>query len=45
MQFDVSVGVRKDDQKLLKEIDRVLAARSAQIRKLLADYRVPVVKE
>ena len=42
MQFDVSVGVRKDDQKLLKEIDRVLAARSTYIRKLLADYHVPV---
>ena len=43
MQFDVSVGVRKDNQKLQKEIDRVLARRSAQIRKLLDAYRVPVV--
>ena len=45
MQFDVSVGVRKDDQKRLKEIDRVLASRSAEIRKLLANYHVPVVKD
>jgi mxaJ protein len=45
MQFDVSVGVRRDDQQLLKQIDRVLAARSADIRKLLADYHVPVVEE
>ena len=44
MQFDVSVGVRKDDQKLLKQIDAVLAARSGEIRKLLAQYHVPVVE-
>jgi hypothetical protein len=37
--------VRRDDQQLLKQIDRVLAARSADIRKLLADYHVPVVEE
>jgi mxaJ protein len=43
MQFDVSVGVRKDDQKLLKKIDRVLARRSGQIRKLLDAYHVPLV--
>lgn len=44
MQFDVSVGVRKDDQQLLKDIDRVLAARSGEVRRLLADYHVPVVE-
>ena len=44
MQFDVSVGVRKNDPKLLKEIDRVLARRSGDIRKLLRAYRVPVVQ-
>ena len=43
MQFDVSVGVRKDDQKMLKQIDRVLARRSADIGKLLSAYHVPVV--
>ena len=43
MQFDVSVGVQKDNLKLLKDIDRVLVRRSADIRKLLAAYRVPVV--
>jgi len=43
MQFDVSVGVRKDDQKLLKAIDRVLARRKIDIGRLLAAYRVPVV--
>lgn len=43
MQFDVSVGVRKDNQKLLKEIDQALGRRSGDIRKLLVDYRVPTV--
>ena len=43
MQFDISIGVRKDNQELLKDIDRILAARSGEIRKLLADYHVPVV--
>jgi mxaJ protein len=43
MQFDVSVGVRKDDQKLLKAIDRVLVRRKIDIGRLLAAYRVPVV--
>src|SRR4051794_31771480 len=44
MQFDVSVGVRKDDQKLLKAIDRVLARRKGDIDRLLAAYRVPVLE-
>jgi quinoprotein dehydrogenase-associated probable ABC transporter substrate-binding protein len=43
MQFDISVGVRKDDPKLLKQIDQVLTRRSAEIRKLLDAYHVPVV--
>jgi mxaJ protein len=42
MQFDISVGVQKDNQKLLKEIDGVLARRSADIAKLLATYHVPI---
>ena len=43
MQFDISVGVQKDDQKLLKQIDQVLAKRSGDIRRLLVDYHVPLV--
>jgi mxaJ protein len=43
MQFDVSVGVQKDDQKLLKDIDRVILRRKADIDRLLASYRVPTV--
>jgi mxaJ protein len=44
MQFDVSVGVQKDDQKLLKQMDRVLSRRSGDIQRLLAAYHVPVVQ-
>ncbi len=44
MQFDISVGVQKDDQKLLKEIDQLLARRSGEIHKLLVAYHVPLVQ-
>jgi mxaJ protein len=44
MQFDVSVGVQKDNQKLLKEIDHILVRRRGDIERLLASYRVPVVR-
>ena len=44
MQFDISVGVQKDNQQLLKEIDHVLAQRRAEIGKLLAGYHIPIVK-
>jgi len=44
MQFDVSVGVQKDNQKLLNEIDGVLSHRSAEIGRLLASYHVPLAK-
>jgi mxaJ protein len=44
MQFDISVGVQKDNQALLKQVDQVLARRSADIRTLLARYHVPVVE-
>lgn len=43
MQFDVSVGVAKNNQQLLKDIDRVLARRKPQISRLLATYHVPRV--
>jgi mxaJ protein len=45
MQFDVSVGVRRDDQKLLKEIDQALARRAGDIRHLLTAYHVPLVPQ
>lgn len=43
MQFDVSVGVQNGNQKLLKQIDGVLARRAGEIDKLLAAYHVPTV--
>lgn len=42
MQFDVSVGVQRNNQKLLKQIDRVLMRRSGDIRRLLDSYHVPL---
>ena len=45
MQFDISVGVQKDNQKLLKDIDRVLVRRASDIRQLLDNYHVPTVHE
>jgi mxaJ protein len=42
MQFDISVGVQNNNQELLKQIDKVLAARSGRIKQLLASYRVPI---
>lgn len=44
MQFDVSVGVQRDNQKLLKQIDGGLAARSLEIERLLSSYHVPMIK-
>lgn len=43
MQFDISVGVQNGNQPLLKKIDHVLVRRSSEIRRLLADYHVPIV--
>jgi hypothetical protein len=37
--------VQKDNQKLLKEIDRVLVRRRPDVRKLLDAYHVPVVQQ
>ena len=41
MQYDVSVGVRKDDAALLREVDGVLARRAGDIAALLRRYGVP----
>jgi mxaJ protein len=45
MPFDVSVGVQKNDQKLLKRIDAIMERRHAQIARLLRAYHVPLVEE
>jgi mxaJ protein len=41
MAYDISVGVRKDDAALLREIDGVLARRAGAVRALLDRYAVP----
>jgi mxaJ protein len=43
MVYDISMGVRKDDVALRRELDSALKARSAEIRRVLADYGVPLV--
>jgi mxaJ protein len=44
MQFDISVGVQKDNLKLLKQVDQVLARRAPEIQRLLLAYHVPLMK-
>lgn len=44
MAYDISMGVRRDDPRLLKQLDTELARRRTEIATLLADYGVPVVQ-
>lgn len=44
MVFDVSVGVRKADLALKRDVEDVLARRSAEVRKLLESYGVPIAE-
>lgn len=41
MVFDISMGVRRDDVALRRELDAALTKRSADIRAVLASYGVP----
>lgn len=41
MVYDISVGVRRSDPALRRDIDLILARRQGEIRALLARYRVP----
>jgi mxaJ protein len=43
MVFDISMGVRRDDVALRRELDSALAKRAADIRRVLADYGVPML--
>jgi mxaJ protein len=43
MVFDISMGVRRDDRALRRQLDEVLRRRAPQIRALLDEYGVPVV--
>ena len=42
MAFDVSMGVEKHNEALRRELDRVLARRSGEVRRILADHAVPI---
>jgi mxaJ protein len=42
MLFDVSMGVRKNDPQLLKQVDEILQRRSAEVKRIVAAYRVPL---
>jgi mxaJ protein len=41
MVYDISVGVRRGDARLLNQVDRVLAGRHAEIEARLDRYHVP----
>ncbi len=41
--FDISMGVRRDDQRLKDQLDQFLDKRRADIDQILQDYRVPRV--
>ena len=43
MAFDISIGVRKDDRALHRELDKVLAHNAAQVQTLLSQYGIPVM--
>jgi mxaJ protein len=43
MVFDISVGVRRDDERLRAELDTALDKRAAEVDAILAEYGVPRV--
>jgi mxaJ protein len=43
MVFDISMGVRRDDRALLRELDEVLAQQATRIQALLREYGIPIV--
>jgi mxaJ protein len=43
MVYDISMGVRRDDVALKREVEAALARRAADIRRVLLDYGVPLV--
>lgn len=45
MVFDISMGVRRNDPKLLKTLDSELDKRSDQVKRLLDAYHVPQVPD
>lgn len=45
MVFDVSLGVRKDDLALRRELDAALDARRGEVRAVLTRFGVPLVED
>jgi mxaJ protein len=43
MVFDISMGVRRDDQALRRELDDVLTRHAERIQALLHEYGIPIV--
>jgi mxaJ protein len=43
MVFDISMGVRKHDRALLRELDEVLTQQDARIQALLREYGIPLL--
>jgi len=43
MQFEISMGLRRDDRSLKREVEAALRRRSFDIRTILEDYGVPLV--
>jgi len=43
MVFDISMGVRRDDLELKREVDAALQKRAGDIQQVLIDYGVPLV--
>jgi mxaJ protein len=42
MVYDISVGVRRNELPLLRDVDAILAAHQAEIRDLLGRYHIPL---
>jgi mxaJ protein len=45
MTFDISMGVRKEDRDLRRELDAALESNRKEIQQILADYGVPMLGE
>jgi mxaJ protein len=45
MAFDISMGVRKEDRALRRELDDVLERRGAEVRAILQEFGVPVIQQ
>lgn len=45
MVFDISMGTRKADIELRRQVEDVLARHAADVRAILSEYRVPLVEE